>query len=65
MKCAFVTLCSRYILFAVTMEILPNQVSDDSHIAPLSKNYMVQVKDFLQKWQSFFETYRNKLYINF
>jgi hypothetical protein len=49
----------------MTKEILQNQVSDDSHIAPLSKNYMVQVKDFLQKWLCFSETYRNKLYINF
>jgi len=41
MKYAFVTLCSRYILFAMTMEILQNQVSDDSHVVALPKNYLL------------------------
>jgi hypothetical protein len=45
------------------MEILQNQVNDDSHITPLS---MVKVKDFfLQKWLCFSETYCNIHYINF
>jgi hypothetical protein len=32
----------------MTMEMLQNQVSDESHIAPLSMNCMVQLQDFLQ-----------------